>query len=207
MRRNVAPLSSSPQLAPVVVQSLNSSGVWIDPSLRDLADASAMDQAARRADFPVRVLVVRRVPDGFASVQALAQVVHQQLELQDGLVIIATSDDARLGLFGASLDAATLNQIVEASAQTWTQEGYAGGVAQTLRLVAYERKLQAQARFLRVAVPGAIGALCLLSAFALWLRRKIKHRTRRAISKSLPTTIPTLNEDAASVESSGVEAI
>lgn len=179
MRRNVAPSSSSPQLAPVVVQSLKSSDVWIDPSLRDLADVRAMEQAARRADIPVRVLVLRRVPDGFASVQALAQVVHQQLGLQDGLVIIATSDDARLGLFGAGLDAATLNQIVEASAQTWTQEGYAGGVAQTLRLVAYERKLQAQARFLRVAVPSAIGALCLLSAFALWLRRKIKHRAPR----------------------------
>lgn len=195
MRRNVAPLSSSPQLAPVVVQSLNSSGVWIDPSLRGLADASAMEQAARRADFPVRVLVVRRVPDGFASVQALAQVVHQQLELQDGLVIIATSDDARLGLFGAGLDAATLNQIVEASAQTWTQEGYAGGVAQTLRLVAYERELQAQARFLRVAVPGAIGALCLLSAFALWLRRKTKYRARRKISQSLPTVVPVATDE------------
>jgi len=196
MRRNVAPSSSSPQFAPVVVQSLKSSGIWIDPSLRDLADASAMEQAARRADIPVRVLVVRRVPDGFASVQALAQVVHQQLELQDGLVIIATSDDARLGLFGAGLDAATLNQIVEASAQTWTQEGYAGGVAQTLRLVAYERKVQAQARFLRVAVPSAIGALYLLSAFALWLRRKIKHRARRKISKSIPMITPPIEDKA-----------
>lgn len=164
--------------------------------MRDLADVRAMEQATRRADIPVRVLVLRRVPDGFASVQALAQVVHQQLELQDGLVIIATSDDARLGLFGASLDAATLNQIVEASAQTWTQEGYAGGVAQTLRLVAYERKVQAQARFLRVAVPSAIGALCLLSAFALWLRRKIKHRARRKISKNIPMITPPIEGKA-----------
>ena len=196
-----------PQLAPPVLESLNTHGIWVDPSSGALADANAMERAAHDVDFPVRVLLVRRVPKGFASVQALAQAIHQQLGLPDGLVIVATSDDARLGLFGAGLDVQTLNRIVEASAQTWTQEGYAGGVAQTLRLVAYERELQSQARFVRLAVPGAIGIVCLISALALWIRRKIKHRARRAISKSLPTTIPPLDDDATTIESSGAEAV
>ncbi|HVF84372.1 MAG TPA: hypothetical protein VM821_00210, partial [Abditibacteriaceae bacterium] len=72
------------------MQSLNTHGVWVDPSLRGLADANAIEQAARDADFPVRVLVVRRVPEGSASVQLLAQAIHQQLQLPESLVIVAT---------------------------------------------------------------------------------------------------------------------
>ncbi len=185
--------------------------MWIDPSLSQTTNAAAIEKALHNADFSVRVLIARRLPPNVQNVDALAEMVHQQLKMNDGLAIVATSDDAQLGIYGGDLNAATRRQIVLDGAQTWTQEGYAAGVAQTLRLTAYERKLQAWSRFWRIVLPGTIGVLCLLAAFAIWLRRKLKHRARRVLSKSLPTTIPVLNDDATPietpVESSTVEAV
>ncbi len=190
------------QIAPFIIESLNSHAVWIDPSLSETVDANVVFQVTRTVRFPVRVLVARRLPPQVKSVDELAQIVHAQLNSRNNLVIVATNDDAHLGIFADDLNAATRHQVAQDGAQTWTQENVANGVAQTLRLVSYERHLQLQQMFWRVVLPGSLGVASLLCAFAIWLRRKLKHRARRKISKSIPTVISTEN---APVENDEIE--
>ncbi len=160
----------------------------------ETVDENAISLSMRDLGFPVRVLVARALPPETASVRNLAQIVAQQADNWDGLTLVATTDDAHMALFASFLKPDDAREIEAKSAQTWTQQGVAVGVAQTLRLVSSQRKLQRQSWFLRIVLPTIIGVSCLFAALFSWIRRKLKHHARRKISKNLPTTIPITDE-------------
>lgn len=190
------------ELAPAIVQNLRRDGVWVEPSLRASVDSAAISRTLRAADFPVRVLVLRRLPSQFRSISDVARAIHALLGVsdqrfaRDDLTLVCTRDDAHLGLFGADLNARELGEIAMSGAQTWTQEGEAGGVAQTLRLVSAERNARNRAYFLRMSA--IFGSTFLVLGGALWLRlsRNRKRSVWRALSQSI--VVPTaLSEEIA----------
>lgn len=177
----IAPLEN-----PQVTGALQGSGVYVEPSMRDMAPPQRIVAALRAATgnrLPVDVLVMpsswleKQSADGYA-VQLLAF-----MRRENGLAIVVAGRE--IGFAGEEVDDATRADIVKGAARTFDSESYAAGIAQIAADLAARRASRNASRWQLVGV-----ALGLLLGGAYWLFR----RRRRAVQLATNTAREQVKE-------------
>ena len=136
-------------MRPEIVNRLRDDNVLITQDVR-FADQTALQRVARSGS-PSYVVMTRTLPHPYKSPFTLARDIRLQLDTaSNAIVIVATEADGYLGVYCTDIEYSMLQQIASRSALSWTNEGYAIGAAQTLRLVAAWREEKNNLRRLRL---------------------------------------------------------
>jgi hypothetical protein len=131
----------SPDQQKEILQSLESTGVWVAPSLRSTADPNEIAQQIKGAQHPVKVLVIERPPVERGRPLTTAQTAQKmdswlQLEKQKGIVIVVTQQPRNVAAYGGFFlrgNREEVQKIVQGAAKTFNTQGYAAGIGQIVR--------------------------------------------------------------------------
>lgn len=143
-----------------ILTALQQSGVYVAPSMQNVANPTQIAQQVHEvgAPFTTNVLVVSSMPRRYRSIGQWAEAENRNLNLGNGLMIVVTSHD--VGAYGANLAKAELQNTVQASAKTFTAEGYPAGIAQITRMASEahssNKSHQQSMIFLIIAIPAGI---------------------------------------------------
>ncbi|MBV9868099.1 MAG: tetratricopeptide repeat protein [Abitibacteriaceae bacterium] len=154
-----------------ILRSLQQTGVYVAPAMQNVADPAQIAQRLNaiqpKPNFKTDVLVFRSAPRRYRSVGQWAEAIHKNLVLKNDLVVVATSNN--IGAYGANLNKAELQDIVQSSVKTFTAEGYPAGIAQVVRMASQEHASNTSRSNTTIF---AIIAVPLLLVFVLVRRRK-----------------------------------
>lgn len=164
-------------MRPEIVNRLRDDNVLITQDVQH-ADKIALQRAARGGTHPTYIVMTRTLPHPYKSPFTLARDISLQLDTaSNAIVIVATEADGYLGVYSPDIEYSMLQKIASRSALSWTNEGYAIGAAQTLRLVAAQRD-KTRAELIRRLAGIAASCLVLLCA-ALFGGRKLLRKSNR----------------------------
>ena len=164
-------------MRPEIVNRLRDDNVLITQDVQH-ADKIALQRAARGGTHPTYIVMTRTLPHPYKSPFTLARDISLQLDTaSNAIVIVATEADGYLGVYCTDIEYSMLQKIASRSALSWTNEGYAIGAAQTLRLVAAERaKMEQKIRYKSII---SIIGVAILGLVFLWLvRRRFNNNER-----------------------------
>ena len=157
-----------------IVKALESSSVWVSPNMQNVADPTAIQNAIRGANRPVKVVVMDRLPGGSGNIGQFALKLHGYLNLDrdDGLVIVVTGAPRNVAAYGGGYiknDALAITKIVSGASKTFTTQGYPAGIAQIVQEFDAAEKSEQRS--------GTIGLLTIIgvpTAGIIWWRRRKK---------------------------------
>ena len=163
--------SSNTNASAAILRAFKETGVYIAPEMTGRADRAKIETAARDSSLQIRVAVIGALPPRARSVGQVAQVLHKQWNLDDGLMIVVSDRPRALGIYGAGFDKPTLDDIAARTAKTFDSEGYAEGIARVVSLAGEEKSgRDAAGRNLLLLIFGVPTAL------VLWSVRRGKKR-------------------------------
>jgi tetratricopeptide (TPR) repeat protein len=127
-----------------MLRALQQTNVYVEPAMQPYADPAQISAAVRgtnASNIEPKVVVVQRVPAGYANAGQVAERFHQYMAMgNSGLVIVVAGRD--VAAYGADLSKEELGSIVQSAARTFDSESFAAGIAQIVRAADQERGQQ-----------------------------------------------------------------
>ncbi len=165
-----------------LVETLKRDALFVTRRMEPRVDRNALTQAAERLKpFEVKFIVVYSIPSTVGDASRLARLVRQNLNIQNGVVIVATAKGVRAS--SSVLTGSQMTQAFQAVATRFSASNYTDGLIayaeEMHRMVTDARTRQRQTNTVLLVGVGAVVVLA-VSASRRRKQREMTRLTRRA---------------------------